>query len=80
MARRLEPAGSHDACFLPRSSVCTGDIQIHEMAWGSRERQRLDTFGIPLSLTLGAVSLFSFAEEVFDRTDDRVLVADLWRD
>src|SRR3954469_906192 len=32
--RRLEPAGSHDACFLPRSSVCTGDIQIHEMAFG----------------------------------------------
>jgi uncharacterized protein (TIGR03032 family) len=34
VARLLEPAGSHDACFLPRSSVCTGDIQIHEMAWG----------------------------------------------
>jgi uncharacterized protein (TIGR03032 family) len=33
VARRLEPAGSHDACFLPRSSVCTGDVQIHEMAW-----------------------------------------------
>jgi len=35
VARQLEPAGSHDACFLPRSSVCTGDIQIHEMAWGN---------------------------------------------
>jgi uncharacterized protein (TIGR03032 family) len=34
VAHRLEPAGSHDACFLPRSSVTTGDIQIHEMAWG----------------------------------------------
>lgn len=34
VARRLEPVGTHDACFLPRSSVCTGDIQIHEMAWG----------------------------------------------
>lgn len=34
VARRLEPADKHDACFLPRSSVCTGDIQIHEMAWG----------------------------------------------
>lgn len=33
VARTLEPAGIHDACFLPRSSVCTGDIQIHEMAW-----------------------------------------------
>ena len=37
VARRLEPAGSHDACFLPRSSACTGDIQIHEMAWGTSE-------------------------------------------
>ncbi len=37
VARRLEPAGSHDACFLPRSSVCTGDIQIHEMAWGNSQ-------------------------------------------
>jgi hypothetical protein len=36
VARRLEPAGSQ-ACFLPRSSVCTGDIQIHEMAWGQPE-------------------------------------------
>src|SRR5262249_50001491 len=35
--RRLEPAGTHDACFLPRSSVCTGDIQIHEMAWATSE-------------------------------------------
>jgi uncharacterized protein (TIGR03032 family) len=34
VAERLEPAGTHDACYLPRSSVCTGDIQIHEMAWG----------------------------------------------
>src|SRR3954468_5814676 len=28
---RLEPAGRHDACFLPRSSHITGNIQIHEM-------------------------------------------------
>jgi uncharacterized protein (TIGR03032 family) len=35
VARRLDPPGSHDVCFLPRSSVCTGDIQIHEMAWGN---------------------------------------------
>lgn len=34
-ARRLEPAGRHDACFLPRLQHCTGDVQIHEMAWGA---------------------------------------------
>jgi uncharacterized protein (TIGR03032 family) len=37
VACQLEPAGTHDACFLPRSSVCTGDIQIHEMAWAGAE-------------------------------------------
>lgn len=24
---------NHDACFLPRWSSCTGDVQIHELAW-----------------------------------------------
>ena len=32
---RLDPPGRHDACFLPRASHVTGNIQIHEMAWGS---------------------------------------------
>src|SRR3954467_1653953 len=38
VAEKLEPAGKHDACFLPRSAHVTGDIQIHEMAYvtGSR--------------------------------------------
>jgi len=35
VAARLEPPGKHDACFLPRGSHTTGNIQIHEMAWGS---------------------------------------------
>src|SRR4051794_26568137 len=26
---KLEPPGRHDACFLPRSSHVTGNIQIH---------------------------------------------------
>jgi hypothetical protein len=29
----LEPPGSHDACFLPRCTPVTGDVQIHEMAY-----------------------------------------------
>jgi uncharacterized protein (TIGR03032 family) len=37
VARRLEPPGRHDVCFLPRFGHCTGDIQIHEMAWGGDE-------------------------------------------
>jgi uncharacterized protein (TIGR03032 family) len=35
VARRLEPAGRHDGCFLPRSSHFTGNVLIHEMAYGS---------------------------------------------
>src|SRR5262245_48521927 len=34
VAARLEPEGTHDACFLPRSSHVTGDVAIHEMAYG----------------------------------------------
>lgn len=30
---KLEPPDRHDACFLPRRSHTTGDVQIHEMAW-----------------------------------------------
>jgi uncharacterized protein (TIGR03032 family) len=33
----LHRSSFHDACFLPRSGHCTGDIQIHEMAWGAGE-------------------------------------------
>ncbi|GAB4217614.1 MAG: hypothetical protein OHK0012_22640 [Synechococcales cyanobacterium] len=32
VASRLSP--NHDACFLPRQSHITGDIDIHEMAYG----------------------------------------------
>ena len=34
VAPKVEPAGKHDACYLPRNTHITGDIDIHEMAWG----------------------------------------------
>jgi uncharacterized protein (TIGR03032 family) len=37
VAARLEPPPQHDACYLPRSSHVTGNILIHEMAWGRGE-------------------------------------------
>jgi len=37
VARQLEPAGKHDACFLPRHSVVTGQIGIHDIAWAGDE-------------------------------------------
>jgi uncharacterized protein (TIGR03032 family) len=37
IAPRIEPAGHHDACYLPRSCHVTGDIAVHELAWASDE-------------------------------------------
>jgi uncharacterized protein (TIGR03032 family) len=33
IARKLEPAGHHDACFLARTAHFTDDIEAHEAAW-----------------------------------------------
>jgi uncharacterized protein (TIGR03032 family) len=32
VARKVEPAGTHDACYLPRRSHVTGDLRIHDVA------------------------------------------------
>lgn len=32
--QKLDPPGKHDACFVPRYRHLTGDIDIHEMAFG----------------------------------------------
>ena len=37
VAAQLEPADRHDACYLPRSAHFTGDILVHEMAWGGND-------------------------------------------
>src|SRR5262249_36703826 len=35
VARGRGPAGRHDACFLPRRSHVTGNVLVHEMAYGA---------------------------------------------
>ncbi len=37
VAPKLEPEGKHDACYVPRTINVTGDIDIHELAWGNDE-------------------------------------------
>ena len=37
VCQKLEPVGKHDACFIPRRTHNTGDIQIHEMAYVGNE-------------------------------------------
>ena len=34
LAPRIHPEGKHDACYLPRSSHVTGNIDAHEVAFG----------------------------------------------
>lgn len=43
LARRVEPAGRHDACYLTRSSHFTGEIQAHELAWSGDELWLVNT-------------------------------------
>jgi uncharacterized protein (TIGR03032 family) len=43
IAPRVEPAGRHDACFLPRSCHVTGDIAVHELAWAGDELWAVNT-------------------------------------
>jgi uncharacterized protein (TIGR03032 family) len=38
LARALPGEVPHDACFVPRRSHVTGNIQIHELAWGKAPR------------------------------------------
>jgi uncharacterized protein (TIGR03032 family) len=44
VAQKIEPAGKHDACYLPRRIHVTGDIDIHELAWdGDNELWAVNT-------------------------------------
>lgn len=36
-AAKLPPAGSHDACFLPRNRHFTGEIRVHDVAFARGE-------------------------------------------
>ena len=35
VAARIEPPGSHDACYLPLRRHVTGDVSVHDMAYGA---------------------------------------------
>ncbi|MEB3337281.1 MAG: TIGR03032 family protein [Leptolyngbyaceae bacterium] len=40
---KLDPPDKHDACYLPRRTHVTGDIDIHEMAYGQDELWFINT-------------------------------------
>ena len=37
LAAQIVPPGTYDACFLTRGAQYTGDISIHDLAWGNEE-------------------------------------------
>lgn len=39
-APQIEPRGTYDRCYLARSSIVTGRIDCHELAWGTDEDGR----------------------------------------
>jgi uncharacterized protein (TIGR03032 family) len=43
IAPLVEPAGQHDACFIPRASHVTGDMCVHELAWAGDELWLVNT-------------------------------------
>lgn len=55
VARKIDPLGKHDACYLPRRIHVTGDIDIHEMAFaGDGELWIVNTrFGCLCTLDAG---------------------------
>ncbi len=38
IGRQMDPPGTHDACFVPRSAHVTGDVRVHELAWCANEQ------------------------------------------
>ena len=42
-AKRLTPNDKHDACYLPRTAHVTGNVLIHEMAYGGEELWFINT-------------------------------------
>lgn len=37
IAAKMEPKGTHDACYLPRFAYVSGCLDFHEIAWGREE-------------------------------------------
>lgn len=43
MASQIQPAGKYDACYLARQSHLTGEIHLHEIAWGKQHLWMVNT-------------------------------------
>lgn len=62
LAADIAPQGRYDGCWLPRSSIATGDIQCHEIAWGTNPAGEPDLWVVNtlFSCLAGLDSRYSF--------------------
>ena len=62
LAPMIEPAGLFDRCWLPRSSIVVGEIQCHEIAWGTSDSGEPDLWFVNtlFSCLAGIAPRYSF--------------------
>ena len=58
VARKREPIGQVDACYMPRGSHVTGDILVHEMAYGNNNELWVVNTRLSCLCTLDSVNSF----------------------
>jgi uncharacterized protein (TIGR03032 family) len=58
VARKREPIGQVDACYMPRGSHVTGDILVHEMAYGNNNELWVVNTRFSCLCTLDSVNSF----------------------
>jgi uncharacterized protein (TIGR03032 family) len=58
VARKREPIGQVDACYMPRDSHTTGDILVHEMAYGEKDELWVVNTRFSCLCTIDAVNSF----------------------
>jgi len=58
VAQKRDPIGQVDACYMPRDSHTTGDILVHEMAYGNNEELWVVNTRFSCLCTLDAVNSF----------------------
>lgn len=62
IAPSIAPAGQHDTCWVPRSATVTGEIQCHEIVWGTTDSGEPDLWIVNtlFSCLAGLDSRYSF--------------------
>jgi uncharacterized protein (TIGR03032 family) len=74
IAKRLDPPGRYDGCYVTRISHVTGEVRVHELAWVGRELWFVNTLFSCLCMLQPAMSFLPMWKPPFISTavaDDR---------